>query len=105
MKRSKLFLGATTCILAIAGVAAAKSNFASPARKGYYCTKPGTAGHCVAYATSDICPSSGPTLVCKVSLGTPAQLYTLYTKISLTNIACDGVTNHGCATPITYTAD
>jgi len=45
MKRSRIFLGATTCLLAIAGVAAAK-RFSGTVR--YYITLSGNSAHCKA---------------------------------------------------------
>ena len=43
MKRSKIFLGVTTCILAVAAVAVAKKN----TKVGFYCTQPNHAGQCI----------------------------------------------------------
>jgi len=41
MKRSKLFLGLTTCCLAVAGIVAAKANHFGPGPKAYYYTVAG----------------------------------------------------------------
>jgi len=61
MKRSKAFLGLTTCILAIASIAAAKARHNVTA-KVY--TQPNNAGACVQFAATQVTTTSGtPTAV------------------------------------------
>jgi hypothetical protein len=45
MKRSKLFLGVTTCLLAVIGVAATKAHKFSQKLPGYFGTRSNTCGH------------------------------------------------------------
>ena len=62
MKRSKIFLGATTCLLAIAGVAAAK-HFRNPITR-WYVTDAGATKHCVATGSITCVYNSAKTATC-----------------------------------------
>ena len=107
MRRSRIFLGATTCLLAVAGVAAAKMSAFRTTTVRYYCTKPGTAiapGHCVTYTLQN-CVANGPTFTCKYPTTTLGQKkYTLYIGNTVTtNTLCFPTsTPVNCVTKLMY---
>ena len=82
MKRSKIFLGATTCLLAIAGLAAAKMNTFRSILHRYYCTHVGTsigtAGHCITYGLVNCIYDPIATNVCRYFTMNGIKFYTLY---------------------------
>jgi len=75
MKRSKIFLGVTTCLLAVAGVAAA-NRFTAISR--WYVTDGTEAGHCVATPSTILCVQDNTgTTTCTVNVsGTHFKVYT-----------------------------
>jgi len=79
MKRSKIFLGVTTCLLAMAGVAAAK-HF-GPNITRWYVTG-GVPGHCVATGIITCQYHSHPifTSTCLYSVGFPPQHFAVFTS-------------------------
>jgi hypothetical protein len=83
MKRSRIFLGATSALLAIAGVAAAKmSHFASSVTR-YYCTHIAAAGSriCVPYSLVNCQSQFGGVIPCYFTVQFLAlPYYTLYTN-------------------------
>jgi len=97
MKRSKIFLGATTALLAIAGIAAAKAHRAVPTTV-YYFTKVAAGTHqCFVLPRQTRCTLNNEGVACKFTAAT--TLYTLYTKIQTTS----GLTT--CFTIAKYNAD
>src|SRR5258707_537736 len=105
MKHSRIFLGATTCMLAIAGVAAAKMHkfFTNVTR--YYCTSPPTALHssknCVPYALTNCLSDGGITHTCKY-VTTLGKIYTLYTNQVGSDKICHFSSPTSCTTVIQY---
>lgn len=86
MNRSKLFLGATTCLLTIAGVAAAKINTYRSMIHRYYCTHVGTtiatAGKCITYGLTN-CPAvPNGVSICRFVTAFGVKKYTLYIFVS-----------------------
>ena len=79
MKRSKIFLGVTTALLAIAGVAAAK--YYSGSRTAFYVTNNSLPVKYCKAVFGIPCTQGGP-YQCYLVVGTPpnAVLYTLFTK-------------------------
>jgi len=77
MKRSKIFLAATSCLLAIAGIAATKAHRTFPT--AYYFSN-GTSGTCVAY-NSNVCIPTSKQGAVQCTLGNTGH-YNLYTKFS-----------------------
>jgi len=69
MKRSKIFLGLTTAILAVVGVTAAKSK---SAKTRFYYTLTNKSW-CIAYGTAPCLTSATSSNLCTVSVGFPAQ--------------------------------
>jgi len=97
MKRSKIFLGATTALLAIAGIAAAKAHRA-PSATVYYFTKVAAGTHqCFKFPLQTKCTLNGPEAICRFNAA--GSLYTLYTKIQTVS----GLTT--CFTIAKYNAD
>ena len=99
MKHSKTFLGVTTCILAIAGVTAAKRFDSNKVR--WYCTNGNT---CVPVHKTCLKTITG--LTCTVHFGSPiTTVRTVYTvgslDVNLNSKACDDLTN--CIIPLIYT--
>jgi hypothetical protein len=85
MKRSKIFLGVTTCLLAIAGVAATKAHYQGTITKAYYVTS-NNLTHCYQLTGIYPCPQAGTG--CVTALANPGGTktdYQLYlSKVSIT---------------------
>lgn len=83
MKRSKLFLVATSCLLAITGVAAAKAHRFGSIRARYFSAEDGPIGKCETFIFDNMPATSikiGPSIVYRWNLGVPTNpLYTFYT--------------------------
>lgn len=77
MKRSKIFLAGTTCLLAIAGVAATKAHKITP-RPVYYTS---SNGHCTAVKVT-ACSLSGSGGVCRTGVAGTRTLYTISNAIT-----------------------
>ncbi len=108
MKRSKLFLGVTTFLLAVAGIAAAKRF--GPVVARWYCTiGNGSIKYCIPVAETCVTKLTGFNLkTCTVHFGVPQRHVPIYLIGALTifeNVVtakpCDSITN--CITPIKYT--
>ncbi len=110
MKRSKIFLGVTTCLLAVAGVAAAKRF--GPSVQRWYCTiGNGSVRYCAPVSETCITKLTGTNLkLCTISYvvgdqtkHAPVYLTGAFTLVN--NVAvplpCDDQTN--CITQIKYT--
>jgi hypothetical protein len=80
MKRSKIFLGVTTALLAVAGVAAAK-NWNHVLATGYYT---GSNHHCTAASSQFYTVNSGSGNI--ATNGSGKQLYSVFRA----NAACSG---------------
>lgn len=76
MKHSKIFLGATTCLLAIVGVAATRAHKFSQTATGFYATK-STGGACTRASVSPFY-TSGTTIALTKYNGLNRDVYTLY---------------------------
>jgi len=97
MKRSKIFLGATTAILAVVGVAAAK-RFAGTTR--FYITSGGK--YCKSQSNLQ-CVKSANTLdpICTTTIGDPGTTFNLYTK-GPAGVIVFNPTKDRCLIPLTY---
>jgi hypothetical protein len=83
MKRSRIFLGATSALLAIAGVAAAKMAHFSSTTTRYYCTHIAAVGGriCVPYAFVNCQSQESGTITCYFTvLPGMSPNYTLYSN-------------------------
>jgi hypothetical protein len=84
MKRSRIFLGATTTLLAIAGIAAAKAHRVEPRKLWYYTGSTPAVHHCLQapFATScQITPVQAVKCFYITSPGAPGTTkLTLYTR-------------------------
>jgi hypothetical protein len=91
MKRSRIFLGATTALLAIAGIAAAKAH-RTPITTVYFYTKvAATNPHkCVEFPRQTKCTVAGIQAICKFSA---QSVYTLYTS-KVDDITCGPVARY-----------
>jgi len=81
MKRSKIFLGATTCLLAIAGVAAANHFRSSITR--WYVTNGGPLRHCVQTGIISCTYNAAKTTTCLYLyrvVGKPTQFFAVFTS-------------------------
>jgi|GEM_PF-2412972 len=78
MKHSKIFLGVTTCLLAIAGVVAAKRF--GPNITRWYCTDFNMVRHCVVSPIITCTQFNSATNTCTVALGTPKRHFKIYTQ-------------------------
>jgi hypothetical protein len=83
MKRSKLFLAGTACLLAIAGVAATKAH--NIAHRNVFYTS--SNNHCTAVKATS-CSLGGGGGVCRTGTSTSRTLYT----VSSTSVACHQIT-------------
>ncbi len=94
MKRSKIFLGATACVLGIAAIAASKKT----TQPAWYCTQPSHKGACAAYTPRCEYDNTG-VLTCTpniISVG----FRTIYTTTGVENGPCSVSTN--CLHPFKY---
>jgi len=99
MKRSKLFLGITTCLLAITGVAAI--NHFDNGKIRYYCT--------VGNGTISYCKSAGmSTYLFTTDTNTPiatitfTYLFTVYTRLLYTKGTVGQLCGDGCTNTLHY---
>jgi hypothetical protein len=95
MKRTRIFLGLTTCCLAVAGVVAAKAAHFGTIQ-AYYFTQPNDKGACIVTAVTTPCNQAASEVTCLTTSGlnSPANRY--FTQ-SL------GVA--GCVSPLHYTTN
>jgi len=76
MKRSKIFLGVTTCLLAVAGVAAAK-RFSTSITRWYVTAN----NHCIVSPSITCTQFNSAANTCTVALGTnPVKHFKIYTQ-------------------------
>jgi type 1 fimbria pilin len=93
MNRSKIFLGVTTCLLAVAGVAAAK-RFGSSITRWYVTAN----SHCVVSPAITCTQFNGKPQTCTVALGSnPTKHFKIYTQGTVGQAS-------NCLNYFTYTA-
>jgi hypothetical protein len=105
MKRSQIFLGTTTCILAIAGVAAAKVSRFDTVKTRYFCT---TDVHlknyplCVSYTGTTYRFTPTGTRIAKATIA--GGIYTLYVTKVASKPTCGTLNNPSgsCSAVLTY---
>ena len=98
MKRSRIFLGVTTALLAVAGIAAAKAH-RLPVKPGYWFTKLNAAqtqGLCTRVKVTRCDINQPGNINCVAKVGTTP--YQIYTQGSVTALA----TAVPCFTPVKY---
>jgi hypothetical protein len=82
MNRSKIFLGLTTCALAVAGVAAAKTFATGKLRYYFTIGTTGTGGQCLSAPKTCVPTNVIPNAICTVLYGSQHHvIYTLPTCI------------------------
>ena len=97
MKRSRIFLGATTCLLAVAGVAATKAAKFGSTKATYFTQKAIGGQHACILVTNQPCALVPNGIQCKYyTVGHHVTSFPLYTGISTTN---------GCTNQIQYLAN
>lgn len=98
MKRSRIYLGVSTAVLAVAGIAATKAAINPVLIDRYYCTRPTQgAGTCV--LTQSICTNNSGSHLCKQTIG--SAVYTLYTINAVSNVLkCQA--GGKCINPVKY---
>ncbi len=101
MKSSKIFLGVTTCLLAVVGVIAAKRYDQSKQR--WYCTRgDGIVQYCVKCSVTCVTKLTGPILkTCTVNFGNPIVHAPVYLIGPPEPLPCDGV--NYCIVVLKYT--
>lgn len=112
MKRSRIFLGATTTLLAVAGIAAAKSHKFDGITR-YYCTSVPTTSTTKVCLPYDIAPfEAGTGTSAKTAIWTLVRTgqanlkYTLYTNFTTTDPVCKITLNsaNSCGHKLTFTS-
>ena len=94
MKRSKIFLGATTLLLAIAGLAAAKIH-KIPQRVHWYATKIMSSNLICSHAVATRCAIGfGPACLYVTENGAQFQLFTRGSNVANTLVPCSGISRY-----------